>query len=128
MHGLPAEQQRLCAVLVLKNVVSPVPAWLWDCQFMSEGCSPHPTVGLVFCRDLRLSVKLPNLILSPTKEVCLASFKFHAIPLNPITEIIIFPFSLFSSTFSKAEERYLGAWALFRANFSSVRNKNSDNG
>lgn len=96
------------------------------CQlgFGVAGSCHHPTVGLVSW----LSVKHPNLIPSPTKEVCLASFKLRVIPLNPLIEIIIFPFSLFSSTFSKAEERCLGAWALFRANFSSVRNKNSDNG
>lgn len=52
-----------------------------------------------------------------------ASFKFHVIPLNPITEIIIFPFS-----FSKVEEGYLGTWFLFRVNLSSVRNKNSVTG
>lgn len=52
-----------------------------------------------------------------------ASYKFHVIPLNPITEIIIFPFSSFSGTFSKAGERHLGTWLLFRAKPSSVRKK-----
>lgn len=107
---------------IAKNSVSPALAR----RLQSRGMGHHPTVALVLCRDLWLSVKLPHLILSPTKETYLASFKFHVIPLNPITEIIIFPFSLFSSTFSKAEESYLGTWALLRASFFSVRNKNSD--
>lgn len=57
-----------------------------------------------------------------------ASVKCHVILLDPITGIIIFPFSLFSSTFSKAEEGYLGTRFLFRANPSSVQNKNSVTG
>lgn len=57
-HSLPAEQQRLCAILVPINVVSPLPARLWDCQFcvtslcqeaavQGRGAPPHSAFGLL---------------------------------------------------------------------------------